>query len=186
MNDVVFHALQRALEAPEKFLGTVERNTEIKSVYLALWALGWDPVEDIALGFHIHREKIEPEAKAAVAADFALRDEIGLCAIGEAKQWFANEKTWSEAIDQLRRYQKAIPVPRAFLTCGRRWLVLDETGALLVDVESTNSGQLIDTLRPHIGKGNVQKQLRDESIWNYGINPSGNVILSDAPAAKRA
>jgi predicted type IV restriction endonuclease len=177
MNNIVLDAHERALQAPEKFLGTVERNTEVKTAYLALWALGWDPIEDIALGFHIARSKLGEDAKMAQAADFALRDEIGLCAIGEAKQWFMDENAWSRGIDQLRRYQKAVPVPRAFLTCGRRWLVLDEAGRMLIDVEGTNSRPLIETLRPHVGKGNVSGQLRDGGTWDYGINPSGRVSL---------
>ncbi|MHC4342813.1 MAG: hypothetical protein ACYSX0_21690 [Planctomycetota bacterium] len=120
--------LQQALDAPDTCLGTVERNTEIKTIYFALWALGWNPVRDIALGFHIPRTKLGEGAKAAHAADFALRDSVGLCAIGEAKHWFVGERAWDNALPQIQRYQRAIKTPRAFLSCGRWWLVLNEDG----------------------------------------------------------
>jgi hypothetical protein len=174
VNDVVLSAHQRALDAPERLLGTVERNTEIKTAYLALWVLGWDPVEDVAFGFHVAPTEPGVRANKTRAADLVLRDQVGLCAIGEVKHWFSDDKDWSIGIEELRRYQRAVPVPRAFLTCGRRWLILDEDGHMLIDVEGKDSRKLIEVLRPHLGKGSIDGQLRDRRAWNYGINPSGS------------
>src|SRR5690349_12591541 len=110
--------LDRAFQMPAEVLGTVERNTEIKIGLFTLWALGWDPVEDIACAAQIPRQKCGPTAKAAHAADFLVRDGENVCIIGEAKHWQASEKQWDQGVKQLHRYRKAIGVPAAFLTTG--------------------------------------------------------------------
>lgn len=164
--------LQLALDTPDTCLGTVERNTEIKIVYFALWALGWNPIRDIALGFHIPRSKLGEGAKAAHAADFALRDDVGVCAIGEAKHWFIGEKAWKNVISQIERYQRAVKTPRAFLSCGSRWLVLNEDGRATLDIRDTNAESLIEQLRPVLGPSSMKNQIDDPAVWGYGIRPS--------------
>jgi len=164
--------LQLALDRPDSYLGTVERNTEIKAIYFALWAIGWNPIQDIALGFHIPRSKLGDRAKAAHAADFALRDSIGLCAIGEAKHWFIGDKAWTNAISQIRRYQSAVNTPRAFLSCGFRWLVLDENSEVTLDTRDRDAQALIEELRPVLGPNGMKNQVNDPAVWDYGIRPS--------------
>ena len=70
------------------------------------------------------------------------------------------------------RYQKAIPAPRAFLTTGRRWLILDERGDEILEFDESSGTALVNKLRPIIAKGAINGQLQDPSIWAYGINPS--------------
>lgn len=164
--------LDIAFKQPGAVLGTVERNTEIKVVYLMLWALGWDPVLDIACGFHLPRDKVKGDAKAANAIDFALRDNGGLCAFGEVKQWHVGSKQWDEGLAQIRRYQRAILVPRAFLSCGKRWLILDERSEVLADVNADDPRRLLEQLRTLLSKGAIQSSAFS-GAWEYGICPSG-------------
>ncbi len=104
-----------------------------------------------------------------------LRDAKGICVIGEAKGWYVGPGKWSEGERQIRRYQRALGVPRAFLTRGWHWMVLGEGGALLDIVEepmeAPKVSRLLDRLRPLIGKGAIQGQVPDETLWRYGLSP---------------
>lgn len=167
--------ISQALQSHETTLGTVERNTEIKVVYLTLWALGWDPIQDIACNFHIPRTKFQDGGvKMAKAVDFAVRDSRGgICLLGEVKQCSVKSKKWEEGHEQIRIYQKAIKVPRVFLTSGFRWVILDEYGKTLDDIQnSTNVERLIDQLTPYLMKGNVPLGPPDPTDWSYGISPA--------------
>jgi len=147
-----------------------------------VWALGWNPIRDIALGFHIPRAKLDGGAKAANAADFALRDDIGLCAIGEAKHWFIGDKAWNNAIAQARRYQSAVGTPRAFLSCGARWIILNEAGDVTLDIEGTNAVSLVAQLQPILGPGTMSGQVANSAVWDYGIRPSSQRGKGGYPA----
>lgn len=164
--------LDQIFANPKKYLGTIERNTEIKVVYLILQALGWNPVQDTALAFQIPRKKVGEIARAAHAVDFALRDAVGLCALGEAKQWFIRDKEWAVAVNQIKRYQTAVRAPRAFLSCGWRWIIFDEAGKESHRIEGKKAPLLIEKLKPLLGKGTIPNQLDDKSIWEYGMCPS--------------
>lgn len=169
-------SIKEALHCPEEYLGTVERNTEIKVVYPVLCALGWHPVKDIAFGFQINRHDCEKTARAANAADFVLRDGDRLCAVGEAKHWFAlDKKTWGAGLKQLRRYQKALRAPRAFLSSGRRWIILDKNGDVLdtFDLNANNLGGVLSALKLVIGKGKIKGAPCCPEILKYGTCPGG-------------
>ena len=165
--------LDQIFANPKKYLGTIERNTEIKVVYLILQALGWNTVEDIALAFQIPRKKVGEIAKAAHAVDFAVRDAVGLCALGETKQWFIRDKEWAVAVNQIKRYQTAVHAPRTFLSRGWRGVIFDVSGKEIYQVEEKSKvTALIEKLKPLLGKGCIPNQLSDESIWEYGLCPS--------------
>jgi hypothetical protein len=161
--------IQRAFDAPSTSLGTVERNTEIKVVFLMLWELGWDPVNKIATCFQIRRDSFKPPAKAALAADPALRDDFGLCAIGEVKQWYDSD--WPKAEEQLRRYQSSLMLPRAFLTCGWKWTVLTESESHHFE-NRNDAALLLDNLRALLGAGLINKTAREQDLWRYGLCPN--------------
>ena len=164
--------LNRAFEAPEEVLGTGERNAEIKIGFLALWALGWHPIDDIALGAQIPRNSFEPVAGAANAVDFLVRTGSStICIVGEVKHWHTKEPAWQKGLTQLRRYRNAIPAPLAFLTTGKRWLIINDAGCENL-IEEPDGANLIEKLAPILGKANVLEGLNDRSIWDYGINPS--------------
>ena len=91
MGSDLIELLERIISDPVRCLGTVERNTEIKFVYLFLWALGWDPASQIICGFHIHRNFI-PGAGAARPVDFALGINEKICLIGEVKNWCSTQE----------------------------------------------------------------------------------------------
>ena len=44
MKEQLEAVINQAFQDTGATLGTVERNTEIKVVFLTLWALGWDPI----------------------------------------------------------------------------------------------------------------------------------------------
>jgi hypothetical protein len=177
MRDHSLTILDRVLEQPVPALGSIERNTEIKLVFFTLCALGWDPVDDIAFAFQISTKNLHGTAKAAHAADFALRDDKGLCAIGEAKHWGAKELSWAQGLKQVRRYQEALKTPLAFITCGNRWCVLDESGSIALelhieDLPKPRAGELVNRLAPFLEKGACKKgQVTDPNVWRYGLCP---------------
>ena len=169
MDDQLIEAIDFALKEPKAALGGGERNSEIKIAYLVLWALGWHPSRNVLLGFQISGI---PDAKASHAADFVIRDnDDRLCAVGEAKQWYIGDKDWEEAIDQLSRYRKALPVSLAFLTSGRRWYVTDGEGRELDSFQDIKDGRtLVGRLRKHLGKENVRGNLCRPNIWHDGLS----------------
>lgn len=147
-----------------------------------LCALGWDIVTDIAFAFQIHRSTFR-YAGAAKAADFALKDDQGLCAIGEAKQWDVTKLKWENGFMQIKEYQQALGTPRAFLTCGKRWVVLDEHGNISLDVSIDervrDATGLVARLEPFLGKGRFGGQVTNRHRWSYGISPpNANPLLS--------
>jgi len=171
------HALaivDRAITNPRDALGTIERNTEIKVVLFVLCALGWDVASDLSFAFQIKRATLDG-AKAANAADFALKDDLGLCAIGEAKQWGVDDRGWDRGLAQVKRYQRALGTPRAFLTCGKRWIVLDQSqnvaDDIRVDKRTPNATALVARLEPFLGKGRIEGQVTNAGLWHYGVSP---------------
>jgi hypothetical protein len=174
MTDTVLRDLDAVFRSPERCVGTVERNTEIKVVLPILVALGWNIAKDIALCFQIDRRKIGTGARAAHAADFALRTPRGLVGIGEGKQWYAGSAAWADGEAQVRRYQQALGLPRAFLTTGRRWLVLGANGEALIDKQRLEPELLIADLRPVLARKSVPEAANSRESWDYGLRPSAN------------
>ena len=168
--------IQMALDTADDTLGKVERNCEIKIVYLTLWALGWHPIRDIALGFQVSRDKFGGQALAAKAPDFAVRLDNTIVMLGEAKRWRKQGKGWEKGRKQLELYGAAIPVERSFLTSGDRWEVFNPDGKLLDKIKERNRADvLIAKLRPLIGKESLAEGVEgtsagdDRSIWKYGL-----------------
>jgi hypothetical protein len=175
MERQLIETIDRAFREPETALGGGERNVEIKIVFLVLWALGWDPVKDVFLGFQIPKEKIGDRAEASHAADFVLRgDQDRVCVVGEAKEWFIDEKgkRWEEGIRQIERYTKALPVSRAFLACGKKWRIIDANLGVLDEFEPKDARVLIERLRPCIGKEQVKDKggLYTAKNWQLGLS----------------
>jgi len=171
MTDADLSNLNAIFERPERYLGTVEANVEVKVVLPFLIRLGWNVTLDIALCFQIERTKIGEGARAAHAADFALRKEDGLVAVGEVKQWHAGTSAWADGEAQVRRYQRALRLPRAFLTTGQRWLVLGAAGEVLFDRASSEPATLIRELGPVLGPGSIPDTSSEEADWAYGLRP---------------
>ncbi len=169
--------LDHVLKQPFSALGTIERNIETKFIYFVLCALDWHPVEDIAFCFHIPKTKIGEPAKAAHAADFALKDEKGLCVVGDAKSSSVTKAAWNRGILQVRRYQEVLGTPLAFLTSGDRWCVFGAQGAVIddfriEDLDGRTGMALVDRLKPNLGKGKcVSGQVVDTHVWRYGLCP---------------
>ena len=165
--------LARAFKNPDKHFGSGERNTEVKVCYNLLSCLGWNPITEIAINFQIPKVKLEETAKASHAVDFAIWHDNGVGLLGEVKHWFVNNSGWLDGLEQIKRYQKAIPVQRCFLTCGYRWGILDEHGELIEDIqEKEDINRLIERLKPHLGKSLNIKPVKEADIWAYGIYPS--------------
>jgi hypothetical protein len=177
MRDHSLTIIDRVLKQPVPVLGSIERNTEIKLVLFTLCALGWDPIDDIAFAFQISTKNLHGTAKAAHAADFALRDNIGLCAIGEAKHWGVKGLSWARGLNQVRRYQDALKTPLAFITCGNRWCVFGESSLLVDDfsideLPTPKAIPLVNRLARFLAKGACLKgQVMDPDIWRYGLSP---------------
>lgn len=176
MKDLLIEKISQALRESSNVLGSCERNTEIKIAYLALWALGWDPVADIGLGFQIPAAKIGPKAGGSNAPDFVVRDGAKIFMVGEAKYWAIDEhepKKWKGGQDKLSTYLHALPAPRGFLTCGKTWIITDQRGQEITTIRATNDGRkLIDQLQRHIGKGSISDGYYSPKAWDYGICPS--------------
>jgi hypothetical protein len=163
--------LEKTFNDPERYLGTVERNTEIKFVFLFLWALGWDPVSQIICGFHIHRNFI-PGAGAARPADFALGLNEQLCLIGEVKNWFVTPIEWEKGLNQALVYQKACLSPKSFLTSGKEWIIISETGKTIFEHSITNVATSLDLLSNYLSPQTVSPIAGTELYWKYGNFPS--------------
>jgi hypothetical protein len=77
---------------------------------------------------------------------------------------------------QIQRYQRALQTPRAFLTCGRRWVVLNQLGDVAQDVrigaQVADATVLVAALEPFLGNGRFQGQVTNASLWHYGISPA--------------
>lgn len=167
-------SIQRIFDSWADCLGTSERNIEIKVILPMLCELSWEPTRDISWCFQIDRFTCKPPAEASLAADLALRDDIGLCAVGEIKYWDAGqkEKDWAKAVAQARQYQLALAAPRAFISCGWRWTILDEHGNLADEFKEMNVELLLKKLKPFLARGLITNQVRDHSVWKFGVRPS--------------
>ncbi len=172
--------IQQAFNGADDHLGTVERNTEIKVVYLMLWELGWHPIREIGSCFQIDKNSVTPPADAALAADYVLRKDEDLCAVGEVKYWkigSRGSKEWPKAVAQARQYQAALGVPWAFITCGHRWTILDDQGRDAYDFEAkeNNVESLLKDLRPVLGRDAIKIKsplFSSSRLWSYGICPN--------------
>lgn len=180
-SDKMLDFLNDAFQHPDKYIGSGERNTEVKICYNLLPYLGWNPITDIAVGFQIQKTRLGEIARTAHAVDFALRDDAGIRLLGEVKHWLVSNSGWRDGLDQIRRYQRAIPVERCFLSCGHRWAILNNQGEVVAEIkEKKNINRLIEQLTPYLGKEAETKPVKESDIWSYGICPSA-VIPKGTP-----
>ena len=64
--------LKGCFSDPSRTLGCIEKNCEMKIIFLVLWELGWDPVKNIVLNFQIPKERIGPGATVSVSGGSSL------------------------------------------------------------------------------------------------------------------
>ena len=142
--------IQSCFENPENTLGKSEDSCHIKIVFMLLWELGWDPVNQIMLGFEIPKERMGPEQKAAVVPDIVVADKQGTYLVGEVKHWYI--ALGEKHIEQVRGYQRALNSPMAFLTNGHHWIVLGTDGGKpIFDNEFSRFEEMITGLKILIG-----------------------------------
>jgi hypothetical protein len=172
--------LRDCFRSPDLLLGNTERNTEIKIAFLTLWELGWDPANQVAMGFHIGTQNFtcptDGATGAAKPADFATGSKSELCVVGEVKAWC--EWDLRKYLSQVWGYQWALEFPRAFLTNGHQWMVWDFSGRCVepkpvLDREFDSPDDMISTLRPILSPGSVTCRQIDPAAkandWVYGI-----------------
>jgi hypothetical protein len=161
----VRETLQRCFDNPNDCLGGIERNVEVKIVFLTLVELGWDPAASLGLNFQIPKELFGDATTTSLAIDMVARDDIGLCIAGEVK---AHHKVKLEVhMCQILRYRDALRAPLAFLTNGSRWMLFRENGSKpFLDETFTSVDQMLEILAPHLRPGVVKgKQFN----WRWGI-----------------
>lgn len=151
--------LRAVLEAcfinPAATLGRIERNCEVKILFLTLWELGWDPASQLLLDFQVDKEAIGEGTYMRVAPDIIIRDGAGILMVGDAKHWGKNLNNY---FDQVRRYQRALGVTRGFLTNGHRWVIFgDDNGNVIFDKDFSDSGEMISALKHWIGPGCINR-----------------------------
>lgn len=168
----VREALQRCFENPnDDYLGGIERNVEVKIVFLTMVELGWDPAASLGLNFQIPKKWVGGSATTSLAVDLVARDDDGICVAGEIKSQHHGVKL-CEHKDQILRYRNALRAPLAFLTNGRQWILFPEEGKEPIHKEPfnfTTVDQMLETLGPYLRPGMV-KGNSEQFDWKWGIN----------------
>ena len=146
---------------PTATLGRIEKNCEVKILFLTLWELGWDPVSQLFLDFQVDKEAIGEGTYMRVAPDIIIKDGTGVLLVGDAKYWGENLNNY---FGQVRKYQNALGVTRAFLTNGHRWVIFgaDKEKALF-DEDFRDPDQMIAMLKHWIGPGCI----KDSGVLTY-------------------
>lgn len=159
--------LHRCFENPAACLGGIERNVEVKIVFLTMVELGWDPATNLGLNFQIPKELFGHAANTSLAIDLVARDNAGICIAGEIK---AYQKVNLRAhIPQILRYRDALRAPLAFLTNGRQWMLFrkkDKTP--YIDQTFTSVEQMLEVLSPLLRSGVVEGD-PSHFDWQRGI-----------------
>lgn len=146
--------LANCFNHPPNTLGRSEDSVLIKVVFMLLWDLGWDPVNQIMLGFEVPKERMGTDQKAAVVPDIVVADRTGIYLVGEVKHWYTNLS--NTHLEQVRRYQQALGGPRAFLTNGHHWVIF-ESGRELFNRALQNGDEMHQTLSDLIGLNAISK-----------------------------
>jgi hypothetical protein len=164
----VRETLERCFKNSRDYLGGIERNVEVKIVFLTMVDLGWDPAANLGLNFQIPKNNVENSAAASLAVDLVARDDDGICIAGEVK---AHHKVNLDVhIPQILRYRNALGAPLAFLTNGRKWMIFRENeNEPFIEITFTSVDQLLETLRQYLRPG-VIKGNSEKFDWNWGIN----------------
>jgi hypothetical protein len=145
--------LKSCFASPATSLGRIERNCEVKILFLAMWEIGWDPVHQLLLDFQIDKEAVGEGTYMRVAPDIIVRNQSGIVLAGDAKHW---EENLNKYFNQIRKYQTALGVKRAFLTNGHRWVVFDiNSDSPAFDEDFHDPERMISTLRIWIGPSSV-------------------------------
>lgn len=159
--------LQHCFDNPANCLGGIERNVEVKIVFLTMVELGWDPATNLGLNFQIPKELFGGTATTSLAIDMVARDDIGICVAGEIK---AHHKVKLDAhVPQILRYRDSLRAPLAFLTNGNQWWLFREKGDEPFFKETfTSVDQMLEALGPHLRPG-VVKGNPAQFDWQWGI-----------------
>ncbi len=159
--------LQRCFDNPTNCLGGIERNVEVKIVFLTMVELGWDPATNLGLNFQIPKGLFGGAATASLAIDMVARDDIGICVAGEIK---AHHKVNLDAhVPQILRYQDALRAPLAFLTNGSQWMLFrGQEKRPFIDQTFTSVDQMLEALGHHLRPG-VVKGNPAQFEWQWGI-----------------
>lgn len=142
--------IQSCFENPKNTLGKSEDSCYIKIVFMLLWELGWNPVNQIMLGFEIPKERMGSEQRAAVVPDIVVADQQGTYLVGEVKHWYVS--LGEKHMNQVRGYQRALDFPMAFLTNGHHWIVLStDDERPIFDRDFSRFEEMISELKVLIG-----------------------------------
>ena len=168
----VRETLQRCFDNPnDYYLGGIERNVEVKIVFLTMVELGWDPAESLGLNFQIDKKRVGGSARASLAVDLVARDADGICVAGEVKSQHHGVKL-DDHKRQILKYQKALRAPLAFLTNGRHWILFREKGdEPFLNETFTSVDQMLEALGPYLRPGMVKGNSEQfDSKWKWGIS----------------
>ena len=146
------NVIQSCFENPHLSLGGVsEVNCQVKIIFLTLWELGWDPVQQLFLNFAIPKERMKKSPRmASAAADIVAANSAGIYLVCEVKYW--DSPYLANSTDQVREYQEALDAPRSCLTNGRRWIIFDkENENPLIDETFSNVDEMLSGIKDWIG-----------------------------------
>jgi hypothetical protein len=166
--------LQRCFDNPANCLGGIERNVEVKIVFLTMVELGWDPATNLGLNFQIPKELFGGAATTSLAIDMVARDDIGICVAGEIK---AHRKVNLDAhVCQILRYQDALRAPLAFLTNGSQWMLFrGQEKRPYIDQTFTSVDEMLDVLGHHLCPS-VVKGNPAQFDWQWGIGHKDKIF----------
>lgn len=133
---------------PRETLGRIEKNCEIKILFLTLWELGWDPATQLLFDFQLDKEAMNEGAYSSAAPDIVIKDEDGILMVGDAKQW---EENLYKHFSQINQYQKALLVTRSFLTNGHQWVIFGINNEVIFDESFDDPDHMIETLKGWLG-----------------------------------
>jgi len=146
------NVIQACFNNPHLSLGGIsEINCQVKIIFLTLWELGWDPVQQLFLNFAIPKERMKKSPRmASAAADIVAANSGGIYLVCEVKYW--NSPYLANSTDQVREYQEALDAPRSCLTNGRRWIIFDkENENPLIDETFSNVDEMLSGIKDWIG-----------------------------------
>lgn len=168
--------LRRCFENPADSLGGIERNVEVKIVFLTMVELGWDPATRLGLNFQIPKELFGGAATTSLAIDLVARDDVGICVAGEIKA--RHKVNLGVHIPQILRYRDALRAPLAFLTNGSQWMLFrGQDKKPFIDPTFTSVDQMLEILGQHLRPGVVSGN-PVHFDWQWGIGHKGKTIYT--------
>lgn len=168
--------LLRCFENPADSLGGIERNVEVKIVFLTMVELGWDPATKLGLNFQLPKKLFGDAATTSLAIDLVARDDAGVCIAGEIK---ARHKVNLEAhIPQILRYRDALQAPLAFLTNGSQWMLFrgQEKEPFITPIFASVD-QMLEKLSQHLRPGVISGNPVNFD-WQWGIGHKDKTIYT--------